>query len=269
MDKDELLERAADPKYISGIHNYCDRWCERCPFTSRCLNFSLSEERFGDLEEKDARNEEFWERFSEMLHDTLAMVTEMAEEMGVDLEAVRAEMDADEADGDEDLPTSLLSHLSMNYATAAGEWLDANEHSFYERIGTLSRPHLISSEDLPHQDVIGINDAIEVIRWYQYQIHVKLRRAIEGAADEEEDSDLSSFPKDSDGSAKVALIGTDRSLSAWRFLLKHLPRHEAQPKGLIELLDSIRKRTEIHFPHARAFVRPGFDDNPHGGNREH
>ncbi len=24
---------------ISGIHNYCDRWCERCAFTTRCAAF--------------------------------------------------------------------------------------------------------------------------------------------------------------------------------------------------------------------------------------
>ncbi|HVE57390.1 MAG TPA: hypothetical protein VNB22_11225 [Pyrinomonadaceae bacterium] len=23
-------------KFVSGIHNYCDRWCERCTFTARC-----------------------------------------------------------------------------------------------------------------------------------------------------------------------------------------------------------------------------------------
>jgi hypothetical protein len=27
-----------DPKHIPGIYNYCDRRCERCPFTSRRLN---------------------------------------------------------------------------------------------------------------------------------------------------------------------------------------------------------------------------------------
>ncbi len=25
-----------EKKLISGIFNYCDRWCERCPFTERC-----------------------------------------------------------------------------------------------------------------------------------------------------------------------------------------------------------------------------------------
>ena len=60
MDKEELLKRAKDPKYIPGIYNYCDRWYERCQFTSRCLNCKLVEEQFGDLKENDELNEAFW-----------------------------------------------------------------------------------------------------------------------------------------------------------------------------------------------------------------
>ena len=40
MDKSELLELAENGNLISGIYNYCDRWCERCPFTSRCLVYA-------------------------------------------------------------------------------------------------------------------------------------------------------------------------------------------------------------------------------------
>src|SRR5690349_7175972 len=24
------------PRFIAGVHNYCDAWCERCPCQSRC-----------------------------------------------------------------------------------------------------------------------------------------------------------------------------------------------------------------------------------------
>lgn len=50
MDKEQMKKLAENPKFISGIYNYCDRWCERCPFTSRCMNFALDEEQFGDSE---------------------------------------------------------------------------------------------------------------------------------------------------------------------------------------------------------------------------
>ncbi|MDY6990017.1 MAG: hypothetical protein SWQ30_18400 [Thermodesulfobacteriota bacterium] len=41
MKKKELLKLAEDNRFISGIYNYCDRWCERCACTSRCMNVSL------------------------------------------------------------------------------------------------------------------------------------------------------------------------------------------------------------------------------------
>ncbi len=91
MDKEELLKRAKDPKYIPGIYNYCDRWCERCQFTSRCLNCTLVEEQFSDLQENDELNEAFWQRFSEMLQNTLAMVKEMAKEEGIDIDSIDTE----------------------------------------------------------------------------------------------------------------------------------------------------------------------------------
>ena len=30
---------------ISGIYNYCDRWCEKCSYTNRCLLFKREAER--------------------------------------------------------------------------------------------------------------------------------------------------------------------------------------------------------------------------------
>ena len=60
MNKEELKKLAADPNHIPGIYNYCDRWCERCSFTSRCLNYKMSEEKFSDPESQDASNKAFW-----------------------------------------------------------------------------------------------------------------------------------------------------------------------------------------------------------------
>ena len=77
--------------YIPGIYNYCVRWCERCPFTSRCLNFEMSEEKFGDLESVDLNNEEFWKKLGETLDETLNMLKEMAEEQGIDLDSLGME----------------------------------------------------------------------------------------------------------------------------------------------------------------------------------
>ena len=41
MDKDWIKGMAKNPDFIPGIYNYCDRWCERCAFTARCMNFAM------------------------------------------------------------------------------------------------------------------------------------------------------------------------------------------------------------------------------------
>ena len=82
MSKKLLKDFVPNPNHIPGIYNYCDRWCERCPFTSRCLNYEMSEEKFGDLEDGDLSNEVFWQRLSETLQETMSMLKEMAEERG-------------------------------------------------------------------------------------------------------------------------------------------------------------------------------------------
>ncbi len=71
---------------------------------------------------------------------------------------------------------------------------------------------------------------------------------------------LDEFPKDSDGSAKVALIAMDRSIAAWGELHRHFPDAEDDILDLLAHLDRLRRHAEQEFPAARAFVRPGFDD---------
>ena len=102
-------------------------------------------------------------------------------------------------------------------------------------------------------------DAREVIQWYQYQIAVKTLRALSGRKEELDDPESADFPKDSDGSAKVALIGIDRSIAAWRMMQLSLPDRVDSIVPLILQLDRLRRRLEKSFPQARSFMRPGFD----------
>jgi hypothetical protein len=100
---------------------------------------------------------------------------------------------------------------------------------------------------------------VDVIRWYQHQIYVKIQRAIHGSQDEEFEIQ-NGFPKDSDGSTKVALIGMDRSISAWGKMMKFFPDQKDNILDVINHLDRLCRRTEKKFPDARSFVRPGFDE---------
>ena len=101
-------------------------------------------------------------------------------------------------------------------------------------------------------------EAIEVIRWYQHFIYVKLMRAVRGELDER-DEELDDLPKDSDGSAKIALIAIDRSIGAWGTIYGLDSFQNEKILRFIAYLDRLREEVEKTFPGARSFTRPGFD----------
>ena len=73
---------------------------------------------------------------------------------------------------------------------------------------------------------------------------------------------LAGMPRDADGSAKVSLIGIDRSIGAWRALWQHFPEEEDAILPILVHLERLRRTVEAAFPDARAFFRPGFDGMP-------
>src|SRR4030042_2961488 len=88
MNRDRLKKLVAEKRFIPGIYNYCDRWCERCPQTAHCLNFAISKEDSSDPETQDIRNEAFWKKLSGIFEETLELLKESAKEWGVDLDTL-------------------------------------------------------------------------------------------------------------------------------------------------------------------------------------
>ncbi len=88
MDKKDIFRLAGDLRFISGIYNYCDRWCERCPFTSRCLTYAIDEKDIDDPASRDINNENFWKNLEEIFNQTSEMIIEIAKEKGIDLSSI-------------------------------------------------------------------------------------------------------------------------------------------------------------------------------------
>ena len=101
-------------------------------------------------------------------------------------------------------------------------------------------------------------DPRDVIAWFHMMIHVKAMRALHGLA--EDDPAERDWPPDHDGSAKVALIGIDRSHTAWLDLVETGVASVSEVASFIDDLVWLRAALERTFPKARAFVRPGFDE---------
>jgi hypothetical protein len=258
MDKEQLIEMAKDPTLISGIYNYCDRWCERCPFTSRCLSYKSSCED-DDPDVNDMNNKMFWDKISDNSKLAMEMILGHAEEHGIDLNDIDPEATArSEEKLRRDAEAKPVARWSESYIKTVDDWFSPRQKTFDEKGQELVALYKMDLPDTnAEEEADSLRDCVDIIKWYQFQIHVKLMRAL---MQEEDlagiDDDL---PSDSDGSAKVALIGMDRSIGAWTLLMDHLPGESDSILDVLVLIARIRKQAELDFPNARSFIRPGFD----------
>lgn len=262
MNKEKLIDAVNNPDFIPGIFNYCDRWCERCELTHKCANFALTTVDGINEEDYENTNDKFWQKFGEIMHTTLEMVKEFAVNEGIDLDNIDydAIKEREEKIHQKARETNI-SKMSKKYIDLVGLWFDESKDVFIKKEQQLISEYEM---DLPKSDPDGeaniLEDAISVIMWYKFQIHVKIMRAVSGVMEDEDLNEEYNFPKDSDGSAKVALIGIDRSISAWEKLLAHFPDEEDSILKILVLLVKLRRAVEKTFPNARSFIRPGFDD---------
>ena len=251
-----LTELVGNPDLISGIYNYCDRWCERCPFTSRCLVYATEKEDEDESpESRDITNEAFWQKLGSIFQEAQEMIASWADEAGVDLTKIDEERGAQREKRHTDAARHPLALAGKEYAGAVTEW-------FTELSQTITSSDVAAEEtDLALSE--QFQDASEVIHWYQYQIAVKTMRSLSSRSREKDPTEWEPdepYPKDSDGSAKVALVGIDRSINAWHSIQLCLPEKAGCIIPLILRLEQLRQRTEREFPDARDFIRPGFDE---------
>lgn len=255
--KDLMKTMPIKEEYISGIYNYCDRWCEKCDFTTRCLNYQMGKEMHGDSEEMDINNKAFWDELAVTFRATFEFIAEKAEEMGIDLNAEVEVEDLKEETEEEAIQSSPLIALAHEYSLKGHKWFEDNRNSLENAVKNIS---VVNENDL-----VNLKDAIEVIQWYNIFIYVKLRRAMNSLRDEKEEDDpeLAEMMADhTNGTAKIVLIATDRSIAAFGFLLENMRDKEDEILKFLAMLGKIRSMTEKTFPGARAFKRPGFDEKP-------
>lgn len=249
----DLIELANDPNFISGIHNYCDRWCERCPFTSRCMVYAMESEEPADSASRDIRNAEFWRGLTSVFQQTKDLLTVWADEHNVELFPSSLDSVAEEKSLRRmDARKHALSSAAEDYAFAVSKWFD-EEFTTLETVSDSSE----YSDDVD-DETENVSDALEVIRWYQFLIAAKMVRAV--LAREDEDEANREGARDSDGSIKVALIAIDRSVGAWRLMQQARPELFDSILPFLLRLERLRLSTENEFPDARDFIRAGFDE---------
>jgi hypothetical protein len=230
---------------IEFISEYCDRWCERCPFTVRCSAYAVRvatamcdgdfsaalELAVGAPPPQSVDEATRRDAFREALD---------YEPSHAELEEARREEEARQERVDE----SPLTTGAMRVSTLARAWFESNSH---DRVPTADR---------------RLEGAIEVASWDACLIGAKLHRALHGrdAFGDETDFEMDPVQNDWNGSAKVALISIARSIRAWETIATATDDDDAAKVAEeLRLLETEVQRT---FPDAWKFIRPGFDQLP-------
>lgn len=241
-------------QFIDGIFNYCDRWCERCAMTKHCRVF-VTEEAVQAASKDELEKKEFWEKLDEQLGYTVHQTNKWIEEMLPSEPPSEEEME--EYQREEEWANLLIESADLMqaataYRVAADAWLEGHEdlHKAASR--------RMQNKDVPHDSDERAVDAVSIAAWYQYQISAKLHRALRGKREDEWGDDR--IQNDWNGSARVALLGLERSMTAWSILRDLIPDECDAIVRLLARCGLIRRMLLQEFPDVRQFVRPGFDD---------
>jgi hypothetical protein len=233
---DPELESVIEPGPIAGVYNYCNRWCERCRFTTRCGVFR-------SCAEQDAAGADDVPTLTASTEQVLQTIQAGAERFGIDLSTTDEESEA--IMQEEDRITEA--------AKAEPVVLQAREYSQLAwPVVRALRPVLEA-----RADAVAL-DALRVIEALMLPVASKTYRAVRSEMDPW--TDRTDPARDSLGSAKIARIMIADSRHAWRVLME-VGRAAADgvPAKLDALLEDVGAGLARRFPTAMQFVRPGFD----------
>ena len=245
MDSKKFDRIIRNPRHISGVHNYCDRWCERCPFTLRCSVYAIELETQKDRPPLDKKNAELWPRLEAAAELARRLLDEHLDHPGVGL-------------AKDPIFKTDNRPLSTNRIGAAAKRYMEFAHRFIQQ----QRRAISVMPAAPAVHEVAAGEAFDVVAFYCFFIGAKVSRAISRRLfDEEIASDplMKDMPRDQDGSAKSALIAIDRSILAWAVMQLHVPEVREAALSAMLTLHRMRMAMEKAFPKARSFVRPGFD----------
>ncbi len=244
-------------KYIPFIHHYCDRWCEKCAFTAQCRVYE--KERMPSGKESDWNEDTLLEQIHHHLQYALDSLREIAGEQGIQLEAIK-----NDAPDEEWMPTArteeqqLLENEARRYIPMVDGWFAVHHTLFEDKQQQLIR-RMEMGMAIDRRSIYRLNDAIEVIKWYQFFISAKIHRGLHGLGWTGIDG-IDPIQNDANGSARTALLAIDNSLQAWEIIRNTFPDQTDEILDILLLLHQLRQQILHIFPCAPAFRRPGFDD---------
>jgi hypothetical protein len=182
MKKEDIKKLAKNKNFIPGIYNYCDRWCERCAFTLRCMNFAMTRKYADDPETSDITNEKFWQSLSEIFKTTREMLEESAAEMGIDLDAI----DFEESSREKSIKDKIVKNheccrAAKEYGEMVTEFFESEYNPALQVVGKAETKKAAELKKIDRPDgPATLDEMTEIIYWYQHFIYIKLMRSVHG-----------------------------------------------------------------------------------------
>jgi hypothetical protein len=250
---------------IENIYAFCDRWCERCAFGSRCEAFAAPKKirKPENMLADDEMNRTFWENLEIRLDEVTRKIEEKAADRDVDLSvfegvSTKAKFDLFQRKA----INNMVLKAGRLYEDKVDDFLDERAEAGQIAMEALQQGSVfkITSESLSDTDKQDANDGIAIVMRYQLQLYLKLSRAYYSRGREQEERTEKSEVIESDGTVKVALMLINRSLVAWDDLQRYFPEQTSEIDEILFLLARMKSHLEEEFPQALGFIRPGFDE---------
>jgi len=253
---------------ISGIYNYCDRWCEKCYYTNRCLVFKKEAERdikhiLNDEDRNDPEvfakdiADNFQEAFNH-LNNFMAEEYEEFEKDDFDLD------DEDELDDgffkeeldDDERPSTFLRNAD-NPLILLSEKLFKDFYKYYDLIKSKFPTEL---DEKNPQNLLQQN--LEILGWYTPQINVKIRMCYwnNNKISKSINPELLEIDKEMlNVTARIAFVGIDNCISALNNLHQQKLALQSETISLLATIKQIKEMFVAEFPTALTYKLPYFD----------
>jgi hypothetical protein len=207
---DKSSGRRRRVRFVPGVYNYCDGWCERCRFQPRCRIYDERARYYAALEQGDEALDRFLfadDRDNEEDDD----VTPVSAAERADVTALLDQVKDDEPPGEElrRFDRALERHRRLKDEHP----LTVKSHEYLELARDMLGPllEMVESQCDPLADA-----ALEAIGRHAYTIAGKARRATSGLLGGLlDDDDVEFRPLDADGCAKLVRLMIAESRAAW------------------------------------------------------
>lgn len=259
---------------ISGIYNYCDRWCEKCAYTTRCLLFKQEAEREIKhiLQDEDKNDPDILAKdLAEDFKEAFDHIKKFMDEEDEEYEEFRKEDFRPDEDDDSDVHNEGFLEEDIDDDERPSTYLRNTENAlilhsqkmykdFYKSYDQISSA--ITTNTPEDCSLNNLRNSLDILGWYTPQIHVKIKMSYwnKHQLSRATDPEMAEIDREMlNVSSRIAFVGIENCITA----LKDLQQKNIEPlitiASLLTTTKQIQGLFEEEFPDASGYKRPYFD----------